>query len=405
MVLILLATLPISSSTRPYSKYDDPSLVHTHSKHAKASNLGGFIMPLLHRNHPKITRHLQTTLNPLSVSPIGQSDGNMVFFVEFLVGLPQELKVAAFDTGSGFTWLKPRTRPSKTYHAVSCMDNECRDAPTNMCATNYEPCFYKLQYTDGKTSSGEVGIDWFYFFASDEKTGHSSASTTQFRMVFGTTSSSTEVPYGGVMGVNNHTLGILNGLKTYRFSACFPRRSYQESYVRFGTDSNLWGGSTPLLLPLSHLSFYVKSITIGGFEVSNLTLGARQGDTFIFDTGAALTNLHPVAMDNVVECVKKSIDALPSPYLAKGFELCYDINDKQALSRLELSLDLNGGASLRFDFENLWVGANTEFCLAFRRSQRERNVFGVRQMQGWNFGFDFDDMELYFLEDDCSLPK
>ncbi|XP_042493978.1 probable aspartic protease At2g35615 [Macadamia integrifolia] len=269
---------------------------------------------------------------------------------------------------------------------------------------DYKVSSYRINYGDGSFSNGIVAKDALFFSNPD-------GSVVPKNVVFGCgihNQVSAHGLLGGILGLAATKVSVISQLGGRKFSYCLGNSSDPSSKgnVIIGEYTHIAGFTT-------HFTFY-KSYQVYPVEIQ---VGSQSLDlppwafgapaNVMLNSGTAYTFLPQVVLDKIADAISqtlKSFKVQPIPPPIPGLS-CYNGNiGRDLIGFPTMTIRFRGQAEFVLErWSNFIPRGEDSFCLAFAPAvgrNSESQIGGMAQ-QFYNFGFDFDMIELSIIHSVC----
>ncbi|CAL9011254.1 unnamed protein product [Prunus brigantina] len=381
-----------------------------------------------------------------------------LFYTHLYVGTPPVKVNLAVDTGSSPTWVQ-------SAHCTECFQVSLPNFDPNSSLT-FQPmpsdhplchgtwlapmgnsCKYGIEYLGNQVTTGDFGLDTFYFTTTpDDQVGQQQRQTQIHNVAFGcgiinripdfAGDAHHANPMSGILGLGrDHPSSVLlqlSDITLLKFSYCLPRRVGDEASLFFGEEAELKVPAgqiqtTPIVGP-SDESYYLNMTGIslnGSILPIDPKLFTSESDYGVaIDSGSQYSLL----VDGVYQVVRKAMVSYfvdewlvqPLNKTKSGMDLCYDITDIAAAATTIRGGGEGPGSQLfsvappmvfEFDGARLELKEETtfqlfdedkEFCLMMGASKDfSGNIFGAFQQFNHRFVYDVGASKLSFAPERC----
>lgn len=376
-----------------------------------------------------------------------------LFYTHLYVGTPPVKVNLAVDTGSSPTWVQ-------SAHCTECFQVSLPNFDPNSSLT-FQPmpsdhplchgtwlapmgnlCKYGIEYVGNQVTTGDFGLDTFYFATTpNDQVGQQQGQTQIHNVAFGcgiinrihdfAGDAHHDNPMSGILGLGRDDpssfLLQLSDITLLKFSYCLPRRVGDEASLFFGEEAELKVPAgqiqtTPIVGP-SDESYYLNMTGIslnGSILPIDPNLFTSNGDYgVVIDSGSQ----YSVFVDAVYQVVRKAmvsyfmdewlLQPLPPNKTRSKIDLCYDITDIAAAAGGRGGLfSVAPPMVFQFDGASLELNQETtfqifdefnEFCLMIESAKKfeSQNIFGAFQQFNHRFVYDVGASKLSFFPEKC----
>ncbi|XP_042492996.1 aspartic proteinase CDR1-like [Macadamia integrifolia] len=341
-----------------------------------------------------------------------------LYYAKIRFGAPAVDLFVVVDTGSELFWVQcepcsncqSQTGPiydrtkSITYSNVTCGSLDCKLAPNMKCDSDYNVCSYRINYGDGSFSNGLVAKDALFF-------RNPGGSVVRKNVVFGCgihNQVSAHGLLGGILGLAATKVSVVSQLGGRKFSYCLGNSSDPSSKgnVIIGEDAHIAGFTTPFTFYKSY-QVYPVEIKVGSKSLDLPPWAFGAPASVMLDSGTAYTFLPQVVHDKIADAISqtlKSFKVQPIPPPIPGLS-CYNGNIGRDLNGFPtMTIRFRGQAELVLEKWSIFIPKGEDsFCLAFAPAvgRNSESLIGGMAQQFYNFGFDFDTMELSIIHSVC----
>ncbi|MED6224908.1 Beta-site APP-cleaving enzyme [Stylosanthes scabra] len=333
-----------------------------------------------------------------------------LYIASYYIGTPPQKILAFVDTASDLIWTNSQTAfkssDSKTYSSLPCKDKTfCQKLPSNQraCKGSDPKCTYKIEYSDGSSTTGVISQDQFWF---DAPAGQSSPKEVGFLGFGYAISASSEHFTGedinGCLGLSRVSpFSFISQSRIQKFSHCFVKDASRSSIMYFGSQAIIHLEDSTPLEGTGYYYVKLEGILVGDNKVK---VTPRQLGTIYVDSGASYSMLKEIAFTPFLELIKKVVAKPIAPSPHKYLEFCFKATKAEVEGLPMVKFQFTNNVNVVFANDVTYMEFDDGvWCLAIlRSSEKDLSVLGNFQMTNLNVGYDIERNMMSFTSANCA---